>query len=122
MTDAHHRAREQFSAYLEGELEASARAAVDQHLGSCITCRTELAHLRATLGRLGDLRAKAPGSFLADVQNQIRTRSHGRFFARRHLILGRIPFEWVSLAMIVAMLVYYIITVHGAPTTVAPGP
>jgi anti-sigma factor RsiW len=120
--DVHAPIRQKLSAYLEGDLPAAERVVVDRHLEGCAACRTELAQLRSTLGRLGDLRAKAPGTFLADIQNQIRTRSRGRFFARRHLLFGRIPFEWVSLAMILAMLVYYIITTHSAPTHVAPGP
>jgi anti-sigma factor RsiW len=123
-TDAqlHERIREQLSSYVEGELDDRARAAVDQHVASCAPCRAELAGFRATLGQLGNLRAKAPGSFLADIQDQIRTRSRGRFFNRRHLLFRRIPFEWVSLAMIVAMLAYYIITTHAVPTSVAPAP
>ena len=120
--DPHATTRQKLSAYLEGDLPAGERAAVDAHLAGCEGCRTELQQLRATLGRLGGLRAKAPGTFLADIQDQIRTRSRGRFFSRRHLLFGRIPFEWVSLAMILAMLVYYIITTHGAPTHVAPSP
>ena len=68
------------------------------------------------------MRERAPNSFLADIQKQIHTRSKGRFFGGRRLLFGRIPFEWVSLAMIVAMLVYYIITQHASPTQVAPGP
>ena len=120
--DVHSQVTERLSAYLEGDLEPGTRAVVDRHLATCPTCTAQLQQLRATLGKLGGLRAKAPGTFLADIQNQIRTRSQGRFFNRRHLLFGRIPFEWVSLAMIMAMLVYYIITTHAAPTHVAPGP
>ena len=120
--DVHSRIRSQFSAYVEQEIDQPTRAEVDGHLASCADCATELTRFRATLGRLGDLRTKAPGSFLADIQDQIRTRSKGRFFSRRHLFLGRIPFEWISLAMIMAMLIYYIYTTHSVPTQVAPGP
>jgi anti-sigma factor RsiW len=119
--DVHSQMTQKFSAYLDGELDPGERAALEAHLSGCVPCSTQLEQLRATLGRLGGLRAKAPGTFLADIQNQIRTRSRGRFFGRRHLLFGRIPFEWVSLAMIMAMLVYYIITTHSAPTHVAPG-
>jgi anti-sigma factor RsiW len=121
-TAAHERIREQLSSYVEDELAPAERAAVDQHVATCAACQAELAGFRATLGQLGGLRAKAPGSFLADIQDQIRTRSKGRFFGRRHLLFGRIPFEWVSLAMILAMLTYYIITTHAVPTSVAPAP
>jgi anti-sigma factor RsiW len=121
-SDVHDQMTQKFSAYLDGELIASERVALEQHVAACAACRTQLEQLRETLGRLGGLRAKAPGTFLADIQNQIRTRSRGRFFSRRHLLFGRIPFEWVSLAMIMAMLIYYIITMYAAPTQVAPGP
>lgn len=121
-SDPHAQMTQKFSAYLDGELAPAERSALEGHLGDCAGCRTELEQLRKTVGRLGGLRSKAPGTFLADIQNQIRTRSRGRFFGRRHLLFGRIPFEWVSLAMIMAMLVYYIITTHGTPTQVAPGP
>jgi anti-sigma factor RsiW len=119
---AHARTRDAFSAYLDGELAADERAAVEAHLAACAACRTELERFRATLGQLGGLRARAPGSLLPDVQRQIYTRSRGRFFARRWLVFGRIPFEWISLVTIVAMLVYYIVSLQGAPTGVSPGP
>ena len=118
----HERAQEAFSAYVEGELGDQQRRQVEEHLRACIQCRTELERFRATLGRLGDLRAKAPGKFLADIQDQIRTRSRGRFFTGRRLLFGRLPFEWLSLAMIVAMLIYYIVTLRTSPTQVTPGP
>lgn len=120
--DEHARVRGQFSTYLEGELEPEQRKNLDDHLAGCQACATEMARFRATVGRLGRLRSKAPGSFLSDIQDQIRTRSKGRFFSRRQLFLGRVPFEWVSLAMIMAMLIYYIYTTHSVPTHVSPGP
>jgi anti-sigma factor RsiW len=121
-TDVHARAQAAFSAYFDGEISDDERRTLEQHLSVCIQCRTELTRFKATLSQLGDLRARAPSSFLADIQNQIRQRSGGRFFGGRRLLFGRIPFEWVSLAMIVAMLVYYIVTQHGSPTQVTPGP
>jgi anti-sigma factor RsiW len=120
--NVHARTQACFSAYVDGELPEDERKAVDQHLASCIQCRTELVRWKATLSKLGGLRARAPSSFLADVQNQIRQRSGGRFFGGRRLLFRRIPFEWVSLAMIVAMLLYYIVTQHASPTHVTPGP
>ena len=119
---AHGRAQAAFSSYLDGELPDEDRRFVDGHLSVCIQCRTELNRLRSTVQSLGGLRARAPGSFLLDIQNQIHQRSRGRFFGGRRLLFGRIPFEWVSLAMIVAMLVYYIVSQQSAPTQVAPGP
>jgi anti-sigma factor RsiW len=118
--DVHARTTDSFSAYLEGELSAEDKARVEGHLDTCIQCRTHLERFRLTLGTLGALKHKAPGTFLPDIQKQIHARSRGRFFGRRWMLFGRIPFEWVSLAMIVAMLVYYIVTLQSSPTGVTP--
>ena len=40
----------------------------------------------------------------------------------RWKLFGRIPFEWVSLGTIIAMLVYYIAMMHGSPSGVRPAP
>jgi anti-sigma factor RsiW len=122
VTDVHTRLTERMSAYVEGELPAEEKAAVEQHLATCIQCRTNLKRFRDTMDKLAQLKKKAPSSFLPDIQQQINTRSRGRFFGRRWMLFGRIPFEWVSLLMIVAMLVYYIFTLRSAPTTVKPLP
>jgi anti-sigma factor RsiW len=120
--DVHARVTERLSAYLDGELGPEEKASIDAHLALCIQCRTNLQRFRRTIGNLSQLKQKAPASFLPDIQTQIHARSRGRFFARRWRLFGRIPFEWVSLAMIVAMLVYYIVALRSAPTTVSPGP
>jgi predicted anti-sigma-YlaC factor YlaD len=122
VTDVHTRLTERMSAYVEGELPAEEKAAVEQHLATCIQCRTNLNQFRETIDKLAQLKKKAPRSFLPDIQHQINARSRGRFFGRRWMLFGRIPFEWVSLLMIVAMLVYYIVTLRTVPTTVKPAP
>ena len=119
--DIHQRVSEAFSAYVEGELPPAERARVEEHLGTCIQCRVSLERFRRTVGRLNALKRTAPGDFLAGVQAQINRRSRGRFFGKRYLLFGRIPFEWLSLAMIVAMLVYYIVFLQTSPTGVVPG-
>ena len=121
-TDVHARLTERMSAYVEGELPGEEKAAVEQHLATCIQCRTNLQRFRETIGKLSQLKKKAPQSFLPDIQQQIHSRSRGRFFGRRWLLFGRIPFEWVSLVMIIAMLVYYVVWLQSAPTTVTPAP
>jgi predicted anti-sigma-YlaC factor YlaD len=118
----HQKASELFSSYLDGELGAEVRAEVDQHLSVCIQCRTELEEFRRAVGGLGALKQAAPSSFLPQIQRQIFLRSRGRFFGGRWKLFGRIPFEWVSLATIIAMLVYYIVHLRGAPTGVLPLP
>ena len=119
--DSHQRASESFSAYVEGDLGPAERAHLDEHLATCMQCRVALERFRRTVGRLGALKRTAPNSFLENVQEQINRRSRGRFFGKRFLLFGRIPFEWVSLAMIVAMLVYYIVVLQTSPTGVVPG-
>jgi anti-sigma factor RsiW len=119
--DSHQRVTEAFSAYVEGDLGPAERAHVDEHLATCMQCRVSLERFRRTVGRLGALKQTAPVSFLENVQEKINRRSRGRFFGKRALLFGRIPFEWVSLAMIVAMLVYYIVVLQTSPTGVVPG-
>ena len=120
--DVHGRVSEKMSDYLDGELPAEEKSAFEKHLAGCIQCRTNLERFRATIGNLARLKKKAPESFLPDIQQQIHDRSRGRFFGRRWMLFGRVPFEWVSLAMIIAMLVYYIATLAGSPTGVTPAP
>jgi anti-sigma factor RsiW len=118
----HAEAQNEFSDYVDGTLPEMKRAEVDQHLALCIQCRTELAGFKKTVGSLGRLRETAPPSFLADVKQQIYKRSQGRFFAPRWKLFGRIPFEWISLATIIAMLVYYLAVLHGSPGAVHGAP
>jgi len=119
--DSHKRTVEAFSAYVDGELAPDERTRVDQHLATCIQCRVSLERFRSTVGRLGSLKRPAPGNFLENVQAQINRRSRGRFFGKRFMLFGRIPFEWLSLATIVAMLVYYIVFLQSSPVGVVPG-
>jgi anti-sigma factor RsiW len=118
----HHKAAELFSSYLDGELVGGVRGDLEQHLAVCIQCRTELEELRRAVGGLGALKRPAPPTFLPQIQRQIFLRSRGRFFGGRWKLFGRIPFEWVSLATIIAMLVYYIIHLRSSPTGVRPLP
>ena len=116
------RTQEQLSALLDNELSDDQRRALLADLQKCEACSKALEDLRETVGNLGKLRKSAPPTFLADIQNQIRHRSKGRFFGKRFMLFGRIPFEWVSLMMIMAMLAYYIITLQSSPTDVTPTP
>jgi anti-sigma factor RsiW len=120
-TDVHGRSEERFSAYLENDLPEVERRALEQHLSGCLQCRTRLERFRTTVSSLSELRLQAPPTFLADIKGQIHRRSRGRFFGRRWMLFGRIPFEWVSLTMIIAMLVYYIVSLQSSPDGVTPG-
>jgi anti-sigma factor RsiW len=119
--DSHKRITEAFSAYVDGDLAPAERAHVEEHLATCMQCRVSLERFRRTVGKLGSLKRSAPGNFLEGVQAQINRRSRGRFFGKRFMLFGRIPFEWLSLATIVAMLVYYIVFLQTSPTGVVPG-
>jgi anti-sigma factor RsiW len=120
-TDSHKRATEAFSAYVDDDLPPAERAHLEEHLAMCMQCRVSLERFRRTVGGLGALKRNAPVSFLQNVQEQINRRSRGRFFGKRALLFGRIPFEWLSLAMIVAMLIYYVVVLQTSPTGVVPG-
>ena|SRR5579872_2140209 len=118
----HAKAADLFSDYVEGTLPSVLRGELEQHLGVCIQCRTDLQSFKHTVGSLTRLKQAAPAGFLPGIQKQIYDRSRGRFFGKRWKLFGRIPFEWVSLGMIIAMLIYYIVLMYGAPSGVRPSP
>lgn len=71
--------RERLSAYLDGELPASERAALDAHLPDCAQCQRELAALRQTRALLGALPAPAlPRDFRLPAQPTIAATSRRR--------------------------------------------
>lgn len=118
----HEAASDLFSDYVENTLSPLQKGELELHLAACIQCRTELESFRRAVGTLGKLKKTAPPSFLPSIQKQIYTRSRGRFFGRRWKLFGRIPFEWVSMAMIIAMLIYWIALMRTSPTGVLPSP
>ncbi len=120
--DTHQKIQDAFSAYVEDALAPAEKSSLEQHVAACLQCRTHLEQFRRAMEQLGALRVKAPPSFLPDIQRQIFTRSRGRFFGRSTKLFGRIPLEWLSLGMIVAMLIYFILTRQSSPTAVNPVP
>src|SRR5262249_29370782 len=61
--------QERLSAYLDGELEAAERAALERHLPTCARCQEALAELRAMRGLLRALPARAlPRAFLRTAE------------------------------------------------------
>ncbi len=121
-TSVHARIEDSFSAFLDDELPGEQRAEFAGHLATCLQCQTHFESFQRAVGTLGRLKDRAPATFLPGIQQQIFRRSRGRFFNKRWLLFGRVPFEWLSMIMIIAMLVYYIFTLHAAPTGVAPAP
>ncbi len=56
----HRRLRDQLSAYIDGELDASATERLEHHLAECGGCRQEMEQLRATVAALQELPAVEP--------------------------------------------------------------
>jgi anti-sigma factor RsiW len=105
----HQHAQDRFDRYFEGDLPADEQAAMDAHLASCTECREEYQRLVKTLGALAKLRAThAPGDFLDSVQGRIRKRSKGRFFNRRQDFTSRLPYEVLSVVMLIALLAIFL--------------
>ena len=117
----HEQAQTNFSDYVDGSLPERVRAEVDAAPRRLHSVPDRADRFRHTVGSLGRLKQTAPPSFLADIKQQIYKRSRGRFFRPRWKLFGRIPFEWVSLGTIIAMLVYYIAMMHGSPSGITPG-
>lgn len=71
----HERARENLSAFLDGQLPPQERARVERHLQECTDCRAELASLRQTVELLHQVPAvRLPRSFLLPVGEAVRPR------------------------------------------------
>jgi len=56
----HRRLRDQLSAYIDSELDASAAERLERHLAECGRCRQEMEQLRATVAALQELPAVEP--------------------------------------------------------------
>lgn len=118
----HETAKELFSEYLDGELDAAQKRELESHLQGCDDCRQELESLRVMMSTLAGLApAEPPKDFARKVQHTIRRRSKGRFFSAEGL-LRRIPFEWISFVIILLMLVMYYMVVQSAQVKPAPDP
>lgn len=108
-------AKELYSDYLEGELDAAQAAELEAFLEQDEEARAELAALKKTHSSLYGLRAKvaAPPPDLANkVERRIQRRSRGRFFSKgTQKLLWRVPFEWISFIIILLLLALYMTTV-----------
>lgn len=96
--------RERLSAYLDGELPATERAALDAHLRDCAQCQRELAALRQTRALLRALPAPAaPRDFRLPAQPAIATtgRRGPPAWARPMQALGTIA-AMIGLAFLIA--------------------
>ena len=114
----HARANELFSAYAEGQLGAEDAKALDEHLKSCESCRADYEVFQRTMVALSGLAATdAPPDFVASVRDQVRKRSRGRFFGSRRMT-DRIPFETLSVVMLIVLLCLYLVLHAMQPGTI----
>ena len=105
----HRRFRDQLSAYIDGELEASAAERLETHLAACEGCRLELEQLRATAAALRDLpEVQAPRSF---------TLSPERAAARRPLTGAAAPLalgmRLAAVGLAVALAAVFVVDLGG---------
>ena len=86
----HRSLRDQLSAYIDGELDASAAERLESHLSGCGRCRQEMEQLRATVAALQGLPAvEPPRSFTlsrdeaGDIYDPRQLRAYGFVHERR---------------------------------------
>lgn len=64
---------DELSAYLDGELPADARAAVESHLAGCVECKQAAEELKSIAAAIHDLpRHKAPATLVATVHERVQ--------------------------------------------------
>ncbi len=91
--------RKDLHAYLDGEIAAGERAAIEGHLASCPACREALGELKQTLNLLDNLDEVEPPAWLTQkVMARVRAESTERegFFRR---FLGWIPLHLPATAV-----------------------
>ena len=120
--------QERLSAYLDDELPAPARAAVETHLAGCAECRAVLARLAEVDTLAGRIPAEAPHGYFDGFAGRVTRRIEAHAPARRPL--QRVP-VWAWAAAAALLLTIIPVTVRegllpapseqrAAPVTVAP--
>jgi anti-sigma factor RsiW len=114
MSLSHDDTQERFDRYREGELPAEEQSAVAAHLEGCAPCRAAYERFVRTMGLLSALPdASAPDNFIDKVQGQIRRRSRGRFFSRQIDWSSRLPYEVLSVVMLIAIVAIFLFVFLG---------
>jgi predicted anti-sigma-YlaC factor YlaD len=110
----HETVKDLFSEYFDGDLPAGKAREVEEHLDSCPGCRDAYDEFQESLGSLRSLnRSAPPPDFEQKLKRRIRVRSRGRFFseASQPHVVTRVPFELISLILIlIAMSLLYLMT------------
>lgn len=98
---------EDLSAYVDGQLEAAARARLEAHIDACAACREALGELRALRRALRELpRAAAPRSFAlreADVRPPEAPRPAGALVRAPALLGGVAMVAFVAFGVLVGV-------------------
>jgi RNA polymerase sigma-70 factor (ECF subfamily) len=110
------------SAYLENTLTTDAKEEIKRHLGSCGSCREELANLEWTVGHLKSLPGVAPPSWLTEkIMAKLRDRTLLHPSLRRRLFFPtRIKLAIGAAACIVLCAAVYYLVRPAGPRTVPP--
>jgi len=106
--------KELLSAYLDGQAESQDRAMVEDHLGSCETCRKEFHLLKKTWDLLGEMEDIAPSPNYRD-RFWTSADKHGSWYEKivrgiseRFSKLGPVP----ALAAAAALVIIFSITTY----------
>jgi len=113
-----HLSTEQLSSYMDGEIGSSHAEQIEEHLGSCPACRTQLESMERLVLKLHRIeRPTLPAALAADVRRRIATAPEPRGLRQRlQLLLSDIslrPAFRTSAAMGLAMLFSVFLLSHG---------
>jgi anti-sigma factor RsiW len=110
------------SDYVEGTLSLDERKEVEAHLEKHPELRTELDEMREAQKKLKSLnKTPAPEELGKKVEEIINRRSMGRFFSRRTLG-DRIPFFWLLLLALAALLAIWFLLLSSPTGSLRPEP
>lgn len=95
------------SEYIDGTLDATTKALIDEHLLACPNCKEELASLKTLIHELGSVESfKAPDDFLEKLHERLELRFSFRKIMRILFVPGRIkiPLEFATATAMVVLI------------------
>jgi hypothetical protein len=121
--------RERLSAYLDGELAAEERAAVDAHVRTCAECTAALAEMRAVDEAFRQLPAEAPAGYFESLPSRVRTRLDAQGAGRERRVpaassrrLHLPSWTWAVAAALVLAAVTPLTLKRARPLPIPPSP